>query len=190
VSGVISMLKAERCMRRGCQTYLAYVIEEKAKSRELGDVPVVCDFPDVFPDDLSGVPPDREIEFQIDLLPGAQPVAKVPYHLAPSEMKELMAQLQDLLDKGFIRPSVSPWGAPVLFVKKKDGSMRMCIEYRELKTVKNRYPLPQIDDPFDQMQGASWFSKIDLRSGYHQLKVKEGDIPKTASEPVMGITSF
>jgi hypothetical protein len=178
---IISMLKAGRYMRRGCQAYLAYVIEERTKTRELDDVPVVCDFPDVFPDDLSGVPPDRKIESQIDLLLGAQPVANVPYRLAPSEMKELIAHLQDLLDKGFISPSVSPWGAPVLFVKKKDGSMRMCIDYRELNkcTVKNRCPLPRINDLFDQLQGTSWFSKIDLRSGYHQLKVKE-NIPKTA----------
>ena len=107
-------------------------------------------------------------------------------------MKELMSQLQELLDKGFIRPSTSPWGAPVLFVKKKDGSMRMCIDYRELNklTVKNRYPLPRIDDLFDQLQGSSWFSKIDLRSGYHQLKVKEADIPKTAFRTRYGHYEF
>ena len=107
-------------------------------------------------------------------------------------MKELMSQLQELLDKGFIRPSVSPWGAPVLFVKKKDGSMRMCIDYRELNklTVKNRYPLPRIDDLFDQLQGSSWFSRIDLRSGYHQLKVKEADIPKTAFRTRYGHYEF
>jgi hypothetical protein len=145
-------------------------------------VPVVRDFPDVFPENLSGIPPDHEIEFQIDLVLGAQPVAKAPYLLAPSKMKELMAQLKDLLNKGFIRPSISPWGSPVLFVKKKDGSMRMCIDYRGLNklTIKNRYPLSKIDDLFDQLHGACWFSKIDLRSGYHQLKVKEADIPNTA----------
>ncbi|KAI3773905.1 hypothetical protein L1987_48444 [Smallanthus sonchifolius] len=135
---------------------------------------------------------DREIEFQIDLLPGAEPVAKAPYRLAPSEMKELMSQLEELTEKGFIRPSISPWGASVLFVKKKDGSMSMCIDYRELnkRTVKNKYPLPRIDDLFDQLQGASWFSKIDLRSGYHQLKVREEDVPKTAFRTRYGHYEF
>ncbi|KAD2805327.1 hypothetical protein E3N88_38704 [Mikania micrantha] len=162
------------------------------KTNDLKEVPVVCQFPDVFPEDLTNIPPDREVEFRIDLVPGAKPVAKAPYRLAPTEMKELMTQLQDLLNKGFIRPSISPWGAPVLFVKKKDGSMRMCIDYRELNklTVKNKYPLPRIDDLFDQLQGASWFSKIDLRSGYHQLKVREEDIPKTAFRTRYGHYEF
>lgn len=130
------------------------------------EVPVVREFPDVFPEELSGVPPVRQVEFSIDLVSGAAPIAKVPYRLPPPEMQELSSQLQELLGKGFIRPSSSPWGAPILFVKKKDGSHRMCIDYRELNklTVKNRYPLPRIDDLFDQLQGASWFSKIDLRS--------------------------
>nr|GEX08685.1 reverse transcriptase domain-containing protein [Tanacetum cinerariifolium] len=132
--------------------------------------------------DLSGIVPTRQVEFQIDLVPGAAPVARVPYRLAPSEMKELSDQLKELANKGFIRPSSSPWGAPVLFVKKKDGSFRMCIDYRELNklTVKNRYPLPRIDDLFDQLQGSSVYSKIDLRSGCHQLRVREEDILKTA----------
>ncbi|GJS24230.1 putative reverse transcriptase domain-containing protein [Tanacetum coccineum] len=122
------------------------------------------------------------VEFQIDLIPGVAPVARAPYRLAPSEMKELSDQLKELSDKGFIRLSSSPWGAPVLFVKKKDGSFRMCIDYQELNklTVKNHYPLPRIDDLFDQLQGSSVYSKIDLRSGYHQLRVHEGDILKTA----------
>jgi hypothetical protein len=139
---IISMIKAKKCLERGCGAYLAYVVDTEAKPKELTDVPVVCDFPDVFPEELPGIPPEREVEFRIDLVPGAKPVAKAPYRLAPSKMKELMAQLQELPDKGFIRPSVSPWGAPVLFVKKKDGSMRMCIDYRELnkQTVKNWYP--------------------------------------------------
>nr|GFA25697.1 retrotransposon protein, putative, Ty3-gypsy subclass [Tanacetum cinerariifolium] len=113
-----------------------------------------------------------ELPAKIDLIPGAAPVARTPYHLAPSEMKELSEQLQELSNKGFIRPSSSPWGAPVLFVKKKDGSFRMCIDYRELNklSVKNRYKLPRIDDLFDQLQGSNIYSKIDLRSGYHQLK--------------------
>ncbi|GJS03247.1 putative reverse transcriptase domain-containing protein [Tanacetum coccineum] len=132
--------------------------------------------------DLPGLPPTLQVEFQIDLVPGAAPVARAPYQLAPSEMKELSEQLKELSDKGFIRPSSSPWGAPVLFVKKKDGSFRMCIDYRELNklTVKNRYPLPRIDDLFDQLQGSSVYSKINLRSGYHQLRVREEDILKIA----------
>nr|GFB54824.1 reverse transcriptase domain-containing protein [Tanacetum cinerariifolium] len=122
------------------------------------------------------------VEFQIDLIPGAEPVKRAPYRLASSEMKELSDQLQELSDKGFIRPSSSPWGAPVLFVKKKDGSFWMCIDYQELNmlTVKNRYPLLRIDGLFDQLRGSSIYSKIDLRSGYHQLRVRKEDIPNTA----------
>nr|GEY56315.1 reverse transcriptase domain-containing protein [Tanacetum cinerariifolium] len=129
---------------------------------------------------LLGIPPTRLVEFRIDLVLGAALVARAPYRLAPSEMKELADQLQELTDKGFIRPSSSPWGAPVLFVKKKDGSFRMCNDYRELNklTVKNRYPLPRIDDLFDQVQGSSVYSKINLRSSYHQLRVREEDILK------------
>nr|GEV51050.1 putative reverse transcriptase domain-containing protein [Tanacetum cinerariifolium] len=131
---------------------------------------------------LPGLPPVRQVEFQIDLIPGAAPVARTPYRLDPSEMQELSNQLHELTGRGFIRPSTSPWGAPILFVKKKDGSFRMCINYRELNklTIKNRYLLPKIDDLFDQLQGSSVYSKIDLRSGYHQLRVKVKDIPKTA----------
>ncbi|GJT88748.1 putative reverse transcriptase domain-containing protein [Tanacetum coccineum] len=145
----------------------------KGKENDLKNVPVVQEFPKVFPEDLPGIPPTRQVEFRIDLVPGATPVARAPYRLAPSEMKELAEQLQELTDKGFIRPSSSPWGAPVLFIKKKDGSFRMCIDYRELNklTVKNCYPLPRIDDLFDQLQGSSIYSKIVLRSGYHQLRV-------------------
>nr|GEY60917.1 putative reverse transcriptase domain-containing protein [Tanacetum cinerariifolium] len=145
------------------------------------NVVIVCD------EKLVRVPYGNEtlifrVEFQIDLISGAAPVARAPYQLAPSEMKELSKQLQELFDKGFIRPSSSPWGAPVLFVKKKDGSFRMCIDYRELNklTIKNRYPLTRIDDLFDQLQGSSVYSKIDLRSSYHQLRVQEQDVPKTA----------
>ncbi|GJR53122.1 putative reverse transcriptase domain-containing protein [Tanacetum coccineum] len=164
----------------------------KAGEKRLDDIHVVRDFPGVFPDDLSGLPPIREVEFHIDLIPGALPVAKAPYRLAPSEMNELSNQLEELQEKGFIRPSSSPWGAPVLFVKKKDGAMRMCIDYRELNklTIKNRYPLPRIDDLFDQLQGACCFSKIDLRSGYHQLRVHEDDIPKTAFRTRYGHFEF
>ncbi|GJW27180.1 putative reverse transcriptase domain-containing protein [Tanacetum coccineum] len=127
--------------------------EDKSEKKRLEDVPIIRDFLDVFHEDLSGLPPTRQVEFQIDLIPGAAPVARAPYQLAPSKMKELSEQLKELSDKGFIRPSSSPWGAPVLFVKKKDGSFRMCIDYQELNKlmVKNRYPLPRIDDLFDQL---------------------------------------
>ncbi|GKD74790.1 putative reverse transcriptase domain-containing protein, partial [Tanacetum coccineum] len=154
----------------------------KADEKKLDDIQVVRDFPELFPDDLSGLSPVREIEFRIDLILGVSPVVKSPYRLALSEMLELSNQLKELQEKGFIRPSHSLWGAPVLFVKKKDGAMRMCIDYRELNklTIKNRYPLPRIDDLFDQLQGACCFSKIDLRSRYHQLRVREEDISKTA----------
>ncbi|GJW21673.1 putative reverse transcriptase domain-containing protein [Tanacetum coccineum] len=146
------------------------------------DIPVVREFLEVFPENLPGLPSVHQVEFQIDLIPRTTPVARAPYRLAPSEMQELSNQLQELADQGFIRPSTSPWGAPILFVKKKNGSFRMCINYRELNklTVKNRYPLPRIDDLFDQLQGSSTYSKIDLRSGYHQLRVTDKDIPMSA----------
>ncbi|GJY25866.1 putative reverse transcriptase domain-containing protein [Tanacetum coccineum] len=165
---------------------------KKPKEKQLEDVPVIRDFPEVSPDDLSGLPPPRQVEFRIDLVPEAAPVARAPYHLAPSEMRELSVQLQELLEKGFIHPSSSPWGAPVLFVKKKDGSFRMCIDYCELNklTVKNRYPLPRIDDLFDQLQGSSVYSKIDLRSGYNQLRIKEEDIPIIAFRTRYGHFEF
>nr|GFC46676.1 putative reverse transcriptase domain, aspartic peptidase domain protein [Tanacetum cinerariifolium] len=146
----------------------------------------------VFPDELPGIPPVREVEFNIELIPGSEPISKAPYRMAPIELKELKDQLQELLERGFIRLSVSPWVAPVLFVKKKDGSMRLYIYYRKLNkiTIHNRYPLPQIDDLFDQLQGAIHFSKIDLRSGYHQLRVKEQDVSKTAFRTRYGHYEF
>ncbi|GKC02953.1 putative reverse transcriptase domain-containing protein [Tanacetum coccineum] len=135
---------------------MAHVIDTNFEKKSAKDIPVVNEFLNVFPEDLSGIPPERQVEFRIDLIPGATPFAKTPYCLAPSEMKELMSQLQELLDKGFIHPSGSLWGAPISFVKKKDSSMRMCIDDRELNkvTVKIVYPLPRIDDLFDQLQGA------------------------------------
>ncbi|GJV86410.1 putative reverse transcriptase domain-containing protein [Tanacetum coccineum] len=156
------------------------------------EIVVVRYFPEVFLDDLSGLSPIREIEFRIKLILGATPVAKSPYRLAPSELEELLGQLKELQDKGFIRPSSLPWGAPVLFVKKKDGSFRMCIDYRKLNklTVKNCYPLPRIDDLFDPLQGSQLFSKIDLRSGYHQLRVHEDDITKTTFRTRYGHFEF
>jgi hypothetical protein len=152
------------------------------EAKPLEGVPVVNEYPDVFPEELPGMPPDRDIEFVIDLIPGTSPIAKRPYRMAASELTELKKQLEELQRIGFIRPSSLPWGAPVLFVKKKDGSMRLCVDYRALNevTIKNKYPLPRIDDLFDQLKGAKYFSKIDLRSGYFQLKIRESDIPKTA----------
>nr|GEV58984.1 reverse transcriptase domain-containing protein [Tanacetum cinerariifolium] len=162
------------------------------KEKRLEDVPIVQDFLEVFPEDLLGIPPTGQVEFQIVLIPGAAPVARTPYRLAPSEMKELSDQLKELADKGFIRPSSSPWGAPVLFVKKKDGSFWMCIDYWELNklTVKNRYSLPRIDDLFDQLQGSSVYAKIDQRSSYHQLRVREEDILTTAFRTRYGHYEF
>ncbi|GKD39238.1 putative reverse transcriptase domain-containing protein [Tanacetum coccineum] len=156
---------------------------------KLGSFNIVIE---VFPKDLPGLPPVRQVEFQIDLILGATPVARAPYRLFPSEIQELSNQLQELADRGFIRLSTSPWEAPVLFVKKKDGSFRMCINYRELNklTVKNRYPLPRFNDLFDQLQGLSVYSKIDLRSGYQQLRVRDEDIPKIAFRTRYGHYEF
>jgi hypothetical protein len=149
-------------------------------------------FPDVFPEELPGMPPEREVEFIIDLLPGTAPTFKRPYRMSIEELKELKKQLTELQEAGYIRPSSSPWGAPVLFVQKKDGSQRMCVDYRSLNdvTVKNKYPLPRIEDLFDQMRGARVFSKIDLRSGYHQMKIRPSDIPKTAFFTRYGLYEF
>ena len=143
--------------------------------------PSCCEFTDVFAEPFS-LPPQRSVDFGFELESGMRPISKAPYRMAPVEMLELKQQLEELAEKGFIRPSVSPWGAPVLFVRKKDGSLRLCIDYRELNkvTIKNKYPLPRIDDLLDQFQGATVFSRIDLRSGYHQLRVREQDVHRTA----------
>ncbi|GKA08228.1 putative reverse transcriptase domain-containing protein [Tanacetum coccineum] len=172
--------------------YHAKKIKDKSEHKRLEDVPTVQDFLGVFSKDLPGLPPTRQVEFQIDLAPGATLVAQAPYRLAPSEMKELSDQLQELSNKVFKRPNSSPWRALVLFVKKKDGSFRMFIDYKELNklTVKNRYPLPRIDDLFDQLQGSSVYSKIDLRSGYRQLWVREEDILKTVFRTRYGHYEF
>jgi len=155
---------------------------KESSEKGVGDLPVVQEFPEVFPDDITELPPEREVEFAIDLVPGTSPISIALYRMSASELGELKKQLEELLEKQFIRPSVSPWGAPVLLMKKKDGSMRLCVDYRQLNkvTIKNRYPLPRIDDLMDQLVGAEVFSKIDLRSGYHQIRVKAEDISKTA----------
>jgi hypothetical protein len=158
----------------------------------LKKIPVVCEYADVFPDELPGMPPDQDIEFVIELQPGTTPISKRPYRMPPAELAELKKQLQELLDKGFICPSTSPWGCPALFVKKKDESLRLCIDCCQLNTVtiKNKYPLPRIDVLFDQLVGAKVFSKIDLRSGYHQIKIRASDIPKTAFSTRYGLYEF
>jgi hypothetical protein len=157
----------------------------------LDEIPVVCEYLDVFPDELPGMPSDRGVEFVIELQPGTAPISKRPYHMPPKELAELKNQLQELLDKGYICPSSSPWGCPALFIKKKDGSLRMCVDYRPLNavTIKNKY-LPRIDVLFDQLAGAKVFSKIDLRSGYHQIKIQPCDIPKPAFSTRYGLYEF
>jgi hypothetical protein len=158
----------------------------------LKKIPVVCGYADVFPDELPGMPPDRDIEFAIELQPGMAPISKRPYRMPPAELAELKKQLQELLDKGFIRPSTSPWGCPALFVKKKVESLRLCIDYRPLNavTIKNKYHLPRIDVLFDQLVGAKVFSKIDLHSGYHQIKIRASDIPKTVFSTRYGLYEY
>ena len=157
------------------------------------DLPrVVCKYEDVFPDELLGLPPQRVVDFGIELHAGTSPISMTPHRMAPVELQELRVQLQELLDKGFIRPSTSPWGALVLFSKKKGKTLRLCIDYRKLNrvTIKNWYPFLRIDDLFDQLRGARVYSKIDLRTGYHQLRDRETDIPKTAFRTRYGHFEF
>jgi len=158
----------------------------------VAEIPVVCEFSDVFLEDLPGLPPDRDIEFKIDLILGTAPISSRPYKMPPNELAELKKQLQELVEKGLIRPSSSPWGYPTLFVKKKDKSLRMCVDYRLLNAVsiKNKYPLPRIDTLFDQLAKAKVFSKIDLRSGYHKIKIRPKDVPKTAFSTRYGLYEY
>ena len=144
-------MEANVLLRKGCQGYLAYVIDTEKNEVKLDDILIVREFLDTFPEELPGLPPDREIEFSIDLAPSTAPIYIAPYRMTPTKLRELKEQLQDLMQKGSIQPSASPWGAPVLFVKKKDGSMRLCIDYRQLNraTIRNRYLLPRINDLFD-----------------------------------------
>jgi hypothetical protein len=165
---------------------------DSSEADPIESIKVVSEFPDVFPKDLLGMPPERKVEFAIELLPGTAPIFKRAYRVSGPELVELKKQIDELSEKGYIRPSTSPWAAPVLFVEKKDGSKRMCIDYRALNevTIKNKYPLPRIEDLFDQLRGASLFSKIDLRSGYHQLRIRPSDIPKTAFITKYGLYEF
>jgi hypothetical protein len=169
------------------KTFLHHVVE-----RRLGDIHVVCEFPDMFLDDLSGMPPERAIEFKIELQPDTTPISKALYKMPREELAELKIQLKDLLDKDFIHPSSSPWGCPTLFVSKKDKGLRLCVDYRLLNavTIKNKYPLPRIDILFDQLVGTQVFYKIDLRSGYHQIKIRDENIPKTAFSTRYGLYKY
>jgi hypothetical protein len=188
----VSSLQLQKSMRKGCKIYAILELNEKGVAEGLEHLPVVKEFADMFPEELPGMPPERELEFSIDLKPGIEPIARKPYRMSTPELQELKMQLKELLDLGLIHPSVSPWGAPVIFIRKKDGLWRLCIDYHQLNkaTIKNQYPLPRIDDLFDQMKGATVFSKIDLRSGYHQLRIKEDDIPKTTFKTRFGHYKF
>jgi len=190
----ITASQLAKSVRKKCQIYAIQVgyagSEDKITTVE--NIPVVQDFADVFPEEIPGLPPKRDLDFTIELVPGVAPVSCAPYRMSVPELTELKMQLQELLDKKYIHPSVSSWGAPVLFVRKKDGTLRMCIDYRQLNklTVKNKYPLPRIDELFDQVKGATIFSKIDLRSGYHQIRIKDEDIAKTAFRTRYGHYEF
>jgi hypothetical protein len=175
--------------RKGSYHQVTAHIQEIEPSEAIN---VVLEFPDVFPKELPGMPPERKIEFAIELILGTAPISKRAYRVSGPELVELKKQIDELLEKGYIRPSTSPWAAPVLFVEKKDGTKRMCIDYRALNEVivKNKYPLPGIEDLFDQLRGASVFSKIDLRSGYHQLRIRPSDIPKTTFITKYGLYEF
>ena len=189
---IISALQAERMLEKGCEAYLASITTmEVGPDAELEGIPIVKEYDDVF-ESLTGLPPDRSDPFTIELESGTKPISKDPYRMAPAEMAELKKQLDELMEKGFVRPSSSPWGAPVLFVKKKDGSFRLCIDYRGINrvTVKNKYPLPRIDELLDQLRGATCFSKIDLASGYHQIPIAEEDVRKTAFRSRYGHYEF
>jgi hypothetical protein len=161
-------------------------------AQNLEDIPVACEFSDIFPEDLPGMPPDRDVEFVIELQPGTASISRRPYKMTPKELAELKVQLNELLDKWYIRPSSSPWGCPALFVKKKDQSLRLCVDYRPLNAIiiKNKYPLPRIDILIDQLASAKVFSKVDLRSGYHQIKIRPEDVPKTAFSTRYGLYEY
>ena len=162
--------------------WLASLTLEDEERSDLDLPRVVCEYVDVFPDELPGLPPYRDVDFSIELHPGTSTISMTPHRMAPVELQELRVQLQGLLDKGFMKPCTSPWGAPVLFEKKKGKTLRLCVDYRQWNRVmiQNRCLLPRIDDLFDQLRGARVYPKIDLRAGYHQLRVRDTDIPKTA----------
>jgi hypothetical protein len=161
-------------------------------AQNLEDISVACEFPDVFLEDLTGMIPDRDVEFVIELQPYTTPISRRPYKMTHKELAELKVQLNELFDKGYICLSLSPWGCPVLFVKKKDRYLRLCVDYRLLNvvTIKNKYPLPHIDILFDQLASVRVFSKVDLHSGYHQIKIHPEDVPKTVFSTRYGLYEY
>ena len=188
---VVKANKLVKGFQKGLPIYILKL--NKPEKKPEGEEPEwLQEYQDIFPDELTSLPPDRELVHEIELIPGAQPVARAPYKMSPSESLELKNQVNQLLEQGFIKPSVLPWGAPVLFQKKKDGTFRLCINFRGLNqcTVRNKYPLPRIDELLDCLGKAKVFSKIDLQSGYYQVKIKEEDIPKTAFNTHFGHYEF
>jgi hypothetical protein len=190
----VSSMQFKKCLRKGCQFYAIQVTNllEKEDKTKLEDFVVLREFKDMFVYEIPELPPRRKIDFSIDLLPGSSPISKAPYQMSLLELPELKIQLQELLDKEYIRPSVSPWGSPVLFVKNKDDTLRLCIDYRRLNkvSIKKKYPLPRINDLFDQVGGAKIFPKLDLLSGYHQVRIKDQDIKKTSFQTIYGHYKF
>jgi hypothetical protein len=176
----ISSLQVKKYCRKGCPLYAIQVLNSVENEKpSLEDHPILREYKYVFPEEVSGLPPRRNIDFSIELVPGAVSMSRTPYRMSTPKLFELKMQLKEMWDKGYIQPSVSPWGAPAFFVKKKDATLRLCIDYRQLNkmTIKNKYPLPRIDDLFDQLRGVTIFSKIDLRFGYHQVRIKDEDKP-------------
>jgi len=182
-SGVDLSLEGDEKVEAGA-TYFMIMAQGEKKSpfEQIRSIPMVDKYADVFLDEIPELLLSRDVDFTIDLIPGAGLVSMALYQMALAELAELKKQIEDLLEKKFIRPSASPWGALVLLVKKKDGNSKLCVDYRQLnkRTIKNNYPLPRIDDLLDRLRGATVFSKIDLRSGYHQILVKPVDVQKTA----------
>ena len=189
-------MQAKRNCRKGCVMFVVHISSDKGKDVEdvknFKKYPVLQQFLDVFRIEIPNFHPHREVEFSIELVPIAAPTSKEPYNMSTPELVELKLQLKEILDKGYIRPSVSPWGVPILFVKKKDGTLRLCIDYKHLNkvTIKNMYLLSRIDEMFDHLNGATMFSKIDLRLGYHQVSIKEEDIYKTTFRTRYGHYEF
>jgi hypothetical protein len=188
----ISSLQLRKSMRKGCKLYAILALNEMGVEKVLEHLPVVREFADVFPEELPGMSSERELEFTIDLKLSTEPIARMTYRMSTPNLQELRMQLKDLLDLGLIHPSVLPWGAHVIFIQKKDGSWGLYIDYHQLnkEMIKNQYLLPRIDDLFDHMKGATVFSKIHLRSGYHQLWIKENDIPNTTFKMRFGHYDF